>query len=126
MGGEFVLFRHLLHWQSYSGMVFLHRDQTEGVFHMKTTALVSISLILLATLSFAAGLVMEPVQTALIVQAGYDPDTQLMAVTMGEPANTYFFKAVPADVYNAFKTTESKDSYFLENITGKSEDDMAR
>jgi hypothetical protein len=93
---------------------------------MKTMALVLFSLILFTTLAFAAGIVLQPVESSLISKAGYDAETQMMAVEMGVNHDTYFYKGVPQAVYDEFLAAESKGAFFVENIKEKYEESMAQ
>lgn len=93
---------------------------------MKKIAWVLFSLSLLATLAMAAGIVLEPIESSLIAKAGYDAETQMMAVELVDNANTYYYKGVPQSVYDGFLAAESKGAYFVENIKGQYEEDMAK
>jgi hypothetical protein len=93
---------------------------------MKKFALVFFSLILFSTLCLAAGIVLEPVESSLISRAGYDAENQRLAIQMVENADTYYYTGVSQAVYDGFLAAESKGAYFVENIKGKYEEDMAR
>lgn len=93
---------------------------------MKTIAWVLFSLSLLATLAMAAGIVLEPIESSLIAKAGYDAETQMMAVELVNNSDTYYYKGVPQAVYEGFLAAESKGAYFVENIKGQYEEDMAK
>lgn len=93
---------------------------------MKKIARVLCALMLLTAACFAGGIVMEPVESALIARAGYDAETQMMGIQMVETGDTYYYKGVSQAVYDGFVAAESKGAYFVQNIKGQYEEDMAR
>ena len=93
---------------------------------MKKIALVLFALSLLATLALAAGIVLVPVESSFIAKAGYDAETQGLAIQMASDSNTYYYKGVPQSVYDGFLAAESKEDYFVEHIQGRYEEDMVQ
>jgi hypothetical protein len=98
----------------------------KGDVPMNKTAGICLVLVFCATLAFAAGVVLQPVESSLIAKAGYDVETQTMAVEMVSNADTYYYSGVPQSVYDGFMAAESKGAYFVEYIKGKYEEDLAK
>lgn len=88
---------------------------------MKTIALVLLALVVFVTLSLAAEIVFQPVESSLISRAGYDAEAQIMAVHMVENSNIFYYKGVPQAIYDGFVAAESKGAYYNENVKGKFE-----
>lgn len=93
---------------------------------MKMMAWVLLSLVIFSTPTLAAEVVLEPVESSLIARAGYDAETQIMAIQMVNNSDTYYFKGVPQAVYDGFVAAESKGVFFNENIKGQFEENLAR
>ncbi len=93
---------------------------------MKTLALALLVATLFVAATYAEGVVLQPVESSLISQAGYDPATQMMAVKLVENSDLYFYKGVPQEIYDGFVAAESKGAYFVENIKGKFDEDLAK
>jgi hypothetical protein len=93
---------------------------------MKKIASVIAFLLIFSVAALAAGVVLQPVESSLIAKAGYDAETQVLAVVMVSTSDTYYYKGVPQAVYDGFLAAESKGAYFVENIKGKYEEDMAQ
>jgi hypothetical protein len=74
----------------------------------------------------AAGIVLEPIESSLVAKADYVAETQMMAVELVNNPNIHYYKGVPQAVYAGFLAAESKGAYFVDNIKGQYEEDMAK
>lgn len=83
---------------------------------MKKTMLVLAVLMLLSMLAVAAEIAMRPVESSFIAKAGYDPETQALAIQMVNSSDTYTYQGVPQEIYDGFLAAESKGAYYVEKI----------
>ena len=64
---------------------------------------------------------LQEVESTSIKEVGYNPETQVLTVVFEKSGETYEYKGVPKDVYDALMAAESKGQYFAQNIKGKFE-----
>ncbi len=88
---------------------------------MKSFALVVALVLLAASVTLAADVVMESVDSSLIGKVGYDAETETLAVQMCNSTDVYTYKDVPKSVYDEFLASESIGAYYVENIKGQYE-----
>ena len=85
---------------------------------MKTIAILLFSLLVtLAGVTYAEESAETATKSQAISTISYDADTKALTVVFER--GTYVYTDVPADVYEAFKTSESQGTYYRENIKGK-------
>ncbi len=56
---------------------------------------------------------------------GYEPKTQEFAVRFRASGETYLYKGVPADVFDAFMHAHSKGSFVHHHVKGKFDYELA-
>ncbi len=88
---------------------------------MKTIALVLVSLMLFAVVSFAAELDMQSVKSSLIDKVGYDSATQTLVIQMVNSSDIYTYVDVPENLYDGLLAADSKGTFFVKKIKGKFE-----
>ena len=86
---------------------------------MKKTALALAALMLLTVVAVAAEILMHPVESSLIAKAGYDAETQTLALQLVNSSDVYNYQGVPQDIYDGFLAAESKGSYYVSTIKAK-------
>lgn len=64
----------------------------------------------------AADVVMQDVESTLVQQIGYDPDTQTLIVKLVTDGSVYEYYGVPQEVYDQFMAAESKGHFFTKYI----------
>lgn len=85
---------------------------------MKTVAMLLFSvLVALAGVTYAEEATETAAKSQAISAISYDADAK--ALTVSFERGTYVYTEVPADVYEAFKNSESQGTYYRENIKGK-------
>jgi hypothetical protein len=61
---------------------------------------------------------MKEVESSQIAKIGYDAESEELHIEFKKGGH-YFYKSVPAEVYEEFSNAESIGSYFYRNIKGK-------
>ncbi len=59
---------------------------------------------------------METVESSLIKEVSYDPDTQVLTIVFATTDEVYEYSDVPEEIYEALMAAESKGKYFVNNI----------
>lgn len=88
---------------------------------MKTTALILISLMLLAVVASAAELDMKSVDSSLLDKVGYDSATHTLVIQMLNSSDIYTYLDVPESIYLGLLAADSKGAYFVKHLKGKFE-----
>lgn len=88
---------------------------------MKTVALLLTALTLFATVAFADELEMRSVDSSLLDKVGYDSATKTLVVQMVNSSDIYTYVDVPQTVYDELLASDSKGTFFVDNIKGKYE-----
>ena len=65
---------------------------------------------------WAADIALQPVDSSLVGEAGYDAQTQTLAIRLVNNSTLYLYQQVPANVYAEFLASDSKGTYFVTNI----------
>ena len=59
---------------------------------------------------------MIPVQSSNIEAIGYDPETSRLRVRFNKRDSLYEYNDVPPEIFEAFRTSDSKGGFFQRNI----------
>lgn len=86
---------------------------------MKLFAAALAALFIFSTGAFSAEIEMQPVDSSLIAQIGYDSESEVLAVQMHNSSDVYLYEDVPPSVHSEFLAAESKGRYFVENVKGQ-------
>jgi hypothetical protein len=62
---------------------------------------------------------LQPIDSSAIKALGYDEASQTLFVQMLSTMEVYTYQNVPGDVYQALMDSESKGSFYAQNIKGK-------
>ena len=90
---------------------------------MKKVAILLATLVVLASVAVAVEVTLQPVDSTLIAQVGYDEATQQLAIQMHNSSDTYLYKNVPPAVYADLMAADSKGAFYVKNIKGQYETD---
>ena len=92
---------------------------------MKTIALALVFLTAFSVCALAADIEMKHVQSSLLDQVGYDPETKTLAIQMNNSSDVYYYEDVPQAVYDGFLAADSKGAYYVKHIKGQYKTDKA-
>ena len=85
---------------------------------MKKVTILLATLFVLASVAIAVEVTLQPVDSSLIAQVGYDEATRQLAIRMHNSSDTYLYKDVPPAVYADFIAADSKGAFYVKNIKG--------
>ena len=83
---------------------------------MKTIALALVFLTAFSVCALAADIEMKHVQSSLLDQVGYDPETKTLAIQMNNSSDVYYYEDVPQSVYDNLLAADSKGAFYVKKI----------